>query len=155
MTGRVTEPGLTERTHAALKLLEGELHSTRPGHPLSGNNFVNIANRSHRISSTFQRCRLVPATSATMHCANDNSVFAPFVDKSSHKGYYTSRTALIHPSSSGELVTCAYFPHTTLPLWVTRPRSLTLTSTTVPFVTTPSCEREKDGLRRQGRACMC
>jgi len=35
--------------------------------------------------------------------------------------------------------TCAYLPHTTLPPGVTRPSSLTLTSMTVPLVTTPSC----------------
>ena len=49
----------------------------------------------------------------------------------------TSSTALMHPSFSGLLVTCAYFPHTTLPPGVTSPSSLTLTSITVPFVITP------------------
>lgn len=50
---------------------------------------------------------------------------------------YTRSTALIQPSFSGWLVTCAYLPHTTLPEFVTRPRSLTLTSITEPFVITP------------------
>mmetsp|Transcript_13476 Transcript_13476/g.43015 ORF Transcript_13476/g.43015 Transcript_13476/m.43015 type:complete len:256 (+) Transcript_13476:113-880(+) len=45
----------------------------------------------------------------------------------------------MHPSFSGWLVTCAYLPHTTLPVVVTSPRSLTLTSMTVPLVMTPSC----------------
>ena len=44
----------------------------------------------------------------------------------------------MQPSFSGLFVTCAYFPHTTLPLGVTRPRSEQLTSITVPFVITPS-----------------
>mmetsp|Transcript_8306 Transcript_8306/g.16309 ORF Transcript_8306/g.16309 Transcript_8306/m.16309 type:complete len:200 (-) Transcript_8306:179-778(-) len=43
----------------------------------------------------------------------------------------------MHPSFSGLLVTWAYLPHTTLPEGVTRPRSLTLTSITVPLVITP------------------
>mmetsp|Transcript_21106 Transcript_21106/g.58603 ORF Transcript_21106/g.58603 Transcript_21106/m.58603 type:complete len:211 (+) Transcript_21106:649-1281(+) len=55
------------------------------------------------------------------------------------EGPYTSNTALTTPSFSGLLVTCAYLPHTTLPPGVTRPSSLTLTSITVPLVTTPSC----------------
>ena len=60
-------------------------------------------------------------------------------DKSHREGaIYTSSTALMHPSFSGLLVTCAYLPHTTLPEGVTSPRSLTLTSITVPFVITPS-----------------
>ena len=46
---------------------------------------------------------------------------------------YTRSTALIQPSSSGLLVTCAYFPHTTFPDCVTRPSSLTFTSITVPI----------------------
>lgn len=50
---------------------------------------------------------------------------------------YTNKTALIHPSFSGLLVTCAYFPHTTLPVGVTKPKSATLTSIIVPFVMTP------------------
>ena len=52
---------------------------------------------------------------------------------------YTKRTALIHPSNSGLFVTCANFPHTTFPLVVTKPKSLTFTSITVPFVNTPNC----------------
>ena len=51
---------------------------------------------------------------------------------------HTSSTALMQPSFSGLLVTWAYLPHTTLPPGVTSPSSLTLTSITVPFVTTPS-----------------
>mmetsp|Transcript_22621 Transcript_22621/g.30992 ORF Transcript_22621/g.30992 Transcript_22621/m.30992 type:complete len:128 (+) Transcript_22621:710-1093(+) len=51
---------------------------------------------------------------------------------------YTSKTPLIQPSNSGLLVICAYFPHTTLPDWVTNPNSLTFTSMIVPFVMTPS-----------------
>ena len=43
----------------------------------------------------------------------------------------------MHPSFSGLLVTCAYFPHTTFPVCVTRPKSLTLTSIIAPFVITP------------------
>ena len=79
---------------------------------------------------------------------------------------YTSSTALMHPSFSGLLVTCAYLPHTTcsgpgvgvgvglglalgrglefglvfvatLPEGVTRPRSEQLTSMMVPLVITP------------------
>ena len=56
------------------------------------------------------------------------------------KGVYyvqTSKIALIHPSFSGLFVTWAYFPQTTLPPWVTRPSSDTLTSMIVPFVMTP------------------
>jgi hypothetical protein len=33
----------------------------------------------------------------------------------------TNSVALIHPSSSGLFVTCAYFDQTTLPVCVTRP----------------------------------
>ena len=44
----------------------------------------------------------------------------------------------MHPSFSGLFVTCAYLPQTTLPVYVTRPSSDTLTSITVPFVITPS-----------------
>ena len=40
---------------------------------------------------------------------------------------HTSSTALMQPSFSGLLVTCAYLPHTTLPEGVTRPRSEQLT----------------------------
>ena len=41
-------------------------------------------------------------------------------DKSHREGaIYTSSTALMHPSFSGLLVTCAYLPHTTLPEGVT------------------------------------
>uniref|UniRef100_A0A2M4C634 Putative secreted protein n=1 Tax=Anopheles marajoara TaxID=58244 RepID=A0A2M4C634_9DIPT len=43
----------------------------------------------------------------------------------------------MHPSFSGLLVTCAYFPHTTLPDCVTRPSSEMFTSITVPLVITP------------------
>ena len=50
---------------------------------------------------------------------------------------YTSSTALMHPSFSGLLVTCAYLPHTTLPEGVTRPRSEQFTSMIVPLVITP------------------
>eukprot|EP00964_Phaeocystis_antarctica_P100632 scaffold66230_cov42-Phaeocystis_antarctica.AAC.2 len=50
---------------------------------------------------------------------------------------YTSSTALMQPSFSGLLVTCAYLPHTTLPEGVTRPRSEQLTSMIVPLVITP------------------
>lgn len=50
----------------------------------------------------------------------------------------TNNTALMHPSFSGLFVTCAYLPHTTLPVYVTKPSSLTLTSMTVPLVMTPS-----------------
>lgn len=53
--------------------------------------------------------------------------------------FHTSSTALMQPSFSGLLVTWAYLPHTTLPPGVTRPSSDTLTSMTVPLVTTPSC----------------
>merc|ERR1719187_3194409 len=49
----------------------------------------------------------------------------------------TSKTALIHPSFSGLLVTWAYLPHTTLPPLVTNPSSLMFTSMTVPLVITP------------------
>ena len=49
----------------------------------------------------------------------------------------TSSTPLIQPSFSGLLVTYAYFPHTTLPVYVTKPSSETLTSITVPLVITP------------------
>ena len=50
---------------------------------------------------------------------------------------YTSSTALMQPSFSGLLVTCAYLPHTTLPEGVTRPRSEQFTSMIVPLVITP------------------
>ncbi len=50
----------------------------------------------------------------------------------------TKRTPLIHPSSSGLLVTWAYLDQTTLPVCVTSPSSDTLTSSTVPFVITPN-----------------
>ena len=50
---------------------------------------------------------------------------------------HTSSTALMQPSFSGLLVTCAYLPHTTLPEGVTRPRSEQLTSMMVPLVITP------------------
>lgn len=43
----------------------------------------------------------------------------------------------MQPSSSGLLVTWAYLDHTTLPVWVTRPSSETLTYSTVPLVITP------------------
>ena len=43
----------------------------------------------------------------------------------------------MQPSSSGLLVTYAYLLQTILPLCVTKPSSLTLTSKTVPLVTTP------------------
>ena len=43
----------------------------------------------------------------------------------------------MHPSSSGLLVTWAYFPWMTLPPCVTRPILLTFTSMTVPLVITP------------------
>ena len=43
----------------------------------------------------------------------------------------------MQPSFSGTFVTWAYFPQTTLPEGVTSPRSLTLTSRTVPLVITP------------------
>ena len=36
------------------------------------------------------------------------------------------------------LVTCAYFDHTTFPVWVTNPNYDTLTSKTAPFVITPN-----------------
>ena len=52
--------------------------------------------------------------------------------------YYTSKIALIHPSSSGLLVTCAYFPQTVAPLVVNMPSAATFTSIIVPFVITPS-----------------
>ena len=51
----------------------------------------------------------------------------------------TSSTAFTHPSFSQLFVICAHRPHTTLPPAVTIPNSLTLTSTIVPFVKTPSC----------------
>jgi len=54
--------------------------------------------------------------------------------------FHTNITALIHPSNSGLLVTCAYLPQTTLPDGVTNPRSATFTSMIVPFVITPSVE---------------
>jgi hypothetical protein len=44
----------------------------------------------------------------------------------------TNNVALMQPSSSGLFVTCAYLDQTTLPVWVTRPNSETLTSMTVP-----------------------
>jgi hypothetical protein len=44
----------------------------------------------------------------------------------------------MQPSISGLFVTCAYLPQTTLPVVVTRPSSLTLTSIMVPLVITPS-----------------
>jgi hypothetical protein len=60
--------------------------------------------------------------------------------------YYTSKTAFIHPSFSGLFVTCAYFPHTTLPDCVTRPNSDTFTSKIVPLVITPnSVYNDEDG----------
>ena len=56
----------------------------------------------------------------------------------SRRNEYVRRTALMHPSFSGLLVIWAYFPKTTLPPAVTMPNSETLTSMTVPFVSTPS-----------------
>mmetsp|Transcript_19661 Transcript_19661/g.39855 ORF Transcript_19661/g.39855 Transcript_19661/m.39855 type:complete len:299 (-) Transcript_19661:181-1077(-) len=50
---------------------------------------------------------------------------------------HTSSTALTHPSSSGLFVIWANFAQATFPDVVTRPKSLTFTSMTVPFVTTP------------------
>mmetsp|Transcript_100970 Transcript_100970/g.308766 ORF Transcript_100970/g.308766 Transcript_100970/m.308766 type:complete len:250 (-) Transcript_100970:173-922(-) len=44
----------------------------------------------------------------------------------------------MHPSISGLLVTWAYLAQITLPVWVTRPSSDTLTSMIVPFVMTPN-----------------
>lgn len=61
-----------------------------------------------------------------------------------NKTVHTKRVALMQPSNSGLLVTCAYLDHTTLPVWVTRPNYDTLTYITVPklkqkipFVITP------------------
>jgi len=54
--------------------------------------------------------------------------------------FYTNNTALIQPSISGLLVTCAYLPQTILPPGVTKPNSLTLTSIIVPFVMIPNDE---------------
>lgn len=45
----------------------------------------------------------------------------------------TKSIALMQPSSSGLLVTCAYLDHTTLPVWVTKPKSETFTSRTEPI----------------------
>lgn len=50
------------------------------------------------------------------------------------KSIHTNRTALIQPSFSGWLVTCAYFPQTTLPEGVVSPKSLVFTSIILPFV---------------------
>lgn len=43
----------------------------------------------------------------------------------------------MQPSFSGLFVICAYLLSTTLPVWVTNPNSVTLTSITVPLVNTP------------------
>lgn len=51
--------------------------------------------------------------------------------------YQTSKTAFIQPSFSGLFVIYAYLLNTTLPVYVTNPNSVTLTSITVPFVNTP------------------
>jgi hypothetical protein len=56
----------------------------------------------------------------------------------------------MHPSSSGLLVICAYFPQTTFPPAVTSPSSETLTSMIVPLVMTPSCYEA----RRKRRDCV-
>ena len=52
---------------------------------------------------------------------------------------YTSNTAFIQPSFSGLFVTCAYFPHITLPVCVTNPNSLTLTC---KFTVSTVCDHE-------------
>jgi hypothetical protein len=46
---------------------------------------------------------------------------------------HTSSVPLMHPSNSGLFVTWAYFDHTTFPVCVTKPRSDTFTSRTVPI----------------------
>lgn len=65
-----------------------------------------------------------------------NLLFA--IDQSLLEVCQISKIALMQPSFSGWLVTCAYFAHTTFPPCVTIPSSLTLTSIIVPFVITPS-----------------
>lgn len=46
----------------------------------------------------------------------------------------TKRSELIQPSNSGLFVTWAYFDHTTFPVCVTKPKSETLTYSTVPKI---------------------
>lgn len=58
--------------------------------------------------------------------------------KQCKQNIYTMSTALMQPSFSGWLVTCAYLPQITLPDCVTKPSSLMFTSITVPLVITPS-----------------
>jgi hypothetical protein len=59
------------------------------------------------------------------------------IPRQSGSGGDLRSTALMQPSFSGLFVTWAYFPKTTLPPAVTMPSSDTLTSMTVPLVSTP------------------
>ena len=65
-------------------------------------------------------------------CAHKQALASKLPASVSQLAVYTNNTPLIHPSSSGLLVTWAYLPHTTFPDWVTNPSSLTFTSNMVP-----------------------
>ena len=72
-----------------------------------------------------------PTTTCLLHCP---PIYISTIDNNMTglvmvipKTDYTSSTALMQPSSSGWLVTCANLPHTTLPDVVTSPSSDTFT----------------------------